>query len=177
MLRTTIPALLGLFFVPFATASDDLEYQDQVEEEKTKTLEVKGSFQAQWHEFNNLDFRPLDESSDQTILDSDDRSSLAFTGVDLGIDYGIDEHVSFVLGASHRGLRVMTNLGAQMISGAGCTLRLCTWITHLGQKTGYASVWDDNRWRSVAKLEFETTCLRILSIWCASIFPSMASAR
>ena len=104
MLRTTIPALLGLLFVPFATASDDLEYQDQVEEEKTKTLEVKGSFQAQWHEFNNLDFRPLDESSDQTILDSDDRSSLAFTGVDLGIDYGIDEHVSFVLGASHRGL-------------------------------------------------------------------------
>jgi hypothetical protein len=104
MIRITAPALLGLLFANVASASDDLEYQDAVETKKTKALQVRGSFQAQWHEFNNLDFRPIDESSDQAILDSDDRSSLAFTGVDLGLDYAIDDKVRFVLGASHRGL-------------------------------------------------------------------------
>ena len=104
MNRITVTTLLGLVAANTAIASDDLEYQDQKEEKVIKNLEVKGSFQAQWHEFNNLDFRPLDDSSDQAILDSDDRSSLAFTGVDLGINYEIDEHVRFVLGASHRGL-------------------------------------------------------------------------
>lgn len=104
MIRISTLTILGLLYVQPALASDDLEYQDQVEEQKAKGLKVKGAFQAQWHEFNNLDFRVLDESSDQTILDSDDRSSLAFTGVDLGLDYELDENVRFVLGASHRGL-------------------------------------------------------------------------
>jgi hypothetical protein len=105
MIRYITPLLLGSLLSTHALASDDLEYQDLEEKEKeTKKLEVTGSFQAQWHEFNNIDFRQLDETSDQSILDSDDRSSLAFTGVNLGIDYTIDKKVRMVLGASHRGL-------------------------------------------------------------------------
>ena len=40
--------------------------------------------------------------------------------MDLGVDYGIDEHVSFVLVPVTVASGVMTNLGAQMISGLDC---------------------------------------------------------
>jgi hypothetical protein len=104
MIRLSVPTLLGLLFAIPTQAADDLEYLDQVEDEATSGLEVSGSFQAQWHSFNNLDFRPIDESSDQAILDSDDASSLMFTGINLGLNYQVDDNVRFVLGASHRGL-------------------------------------------------------------------------
>ena len=113
-MKRTFTSLFLLFsggLVPSAFAADDLEYQDLEEEETKKKLTVKGSFETQWHEFNNLDFRPLDETSDQAILDSDDRSSLAFTGVNLGLDYPIDPSVRLVLGASHRGLWGNDQLG------------------------------------------------------------------
>ncbi len=69
------------------------------------------TFEAEWHELNNLDFRPLDESSDQAILDSDDRFSFAFTSVALDIVARPDEQLSFTFGASHRGLWGNDQLG------------------------------------------------------------------
>jgi len=83
---------------------DDLEYRKTEFEDKEEKLEVEGRFESQWHEYNNVDFRPRSEISDQEILNSDDRNSFAFTGVSLGLKYTADPQVSFVLGASHRGL-------------------------------------------------------------------------
>ena len=51
-----------------------------------------------------MDFRSLDETSDQAILDSDDRNSIPFTGAAISVSAQIEDNLRFVLGASHRGL-------------------------------------------------------------------------
>lgn len=92
---------------------DDLEYQ-QVEEpiqRNIKGLKVRFGFDLEWHELNNVDFRALDETTDQNILDSDDRSGFSFTGINLELDYEIDDTLSIRLGASHRGLWGTDQLG------------------------------------------------------------------
>jgi hypothetical protein len=84
----------------------DLEYREPElgKKDKDTRLEVSGGFESEWHEYNDLDFRTLDESSDQAILDSDDRNSLAFTGAFLNLAYDIDKRTRFGVSASHRGL-------------------------------------------------------------------------
>lgn len=99
-------------------ATNDLEYrQTRIDEERDDKLTVTGLFESQWHEWNNLDFRRLDESSDQAILDSDDRNSIAFTGVGVNLAYDPDKKLSFVLGASHRGLWGMDQFGGSNVFG------------------------------------------------------------
>lgn len=83
---------------------DDLEYRRVELPSGTSKLRVGSLFESEWHEYNNLDFRQLDESTDQNILDSDDRNSFAFTGAALNLAYEVDPQLKFVLGASHRGL-------------------------------------------------------------------------
>ncbi len=84
----------------------DLEYREPElgKKDKETRLEVKGGFESEWHEYDNLDFRALDESSDQAILDSDDRNSFAFTGAFMSLAYDIDKRTRFGMSASHRGL-------------------------------------------------------------------------
>ena len=94
----------GIALAQSTSTVNDLEYRDANLPDDGGKLEVSGFFEAQWHEWDNLDFRALDESSDQAILDSDDRTHSAFTGVALNLGYQADERVRFVLGASHRGL-------------------------------------------------------------------------
>ncbi len=121
MLTGGLLPLLALF-APTANAqtaetNNDLEYRETDVEFEDKKLEVSGRFETQWHEFNNLDFRALDETSDQAILDSDDRNSVAFTGVALNLGYKADEQVRFVLGASHRGLWGTDQFGGTNVFG------------------------------------------------------------
>ncbi|MBW1877985.1 MAG: hypothetical protein JRJ84_06465, partial [Deltaproteobacteria bacterium] len=66
---------------------------------------------------NNLDLRELDETSDQAILDSDDRASFAFTGLSVQVGYNIDDWTRLVFGASHRGLWGADQMGG--VSGFG----------------------------------------------------------
>ncbi len=95
---------LALVAAPSALAQD-LEYRDvEIEEKNESPLQVSGSFETEWHEYNNLDFRPLDETSDQAILDSDDRGNFPYTGASIALSYQVDPGVKFVFGASHRGL-------------------------------------------------------------------------
>jgi len=102
--RTLALAGAALLLPGLARAQQtDIEYRD-TNLDVTKKLQYNFGFEAQWYEFNNLDFRPLDESSDQAILDSDDRGSFAFTGLNASLGYRIDEHTRFVLGVSERGL-------------------------------------------------------------------------
>jgi len=99
-----LAALLGLSSVAAAqSATEDLEYRESQLKEEGK-LEVRGGFEAQWHEYDNLDLRQLSEESDQAILDSDDRNSFAFTGVQIELGYKVDPKTRLVVGASHRGL-------------------------------------------------------------------------
>ena len=99
-----VPAvLLSLSFATNAAAQD---VEDRVTdfEDSDDRLQIEASFDTEWIEFNNLDFRELDESSDQAILDSDDRGTFAVTSVGLDLSYDVDDHTEFVLGTSYRGL-------------------------------------------------------------------------
>lgn len=92
---------------------DDLEYQKVKSplDKTVKGLKTRFSLDMEFHEINNMDFRALDESTDQAILDSDDRTSLAFTGVGLGLDYEVDEQLDISFAATHRGLWGTDQLG------------------------------------------------------------------
>lgn len=92
------------------TAQNDLEYRGTEIDQKSKVV-VRGRFESEWHETDNLDFRPLNESSDQAILDSDDRSRFAFTGLSADIGAELDDRTRLVVGMSHRGLWGNDQLG------------------------------------------------------------------
>lgn len=111
--------LVAALLLPSASAqaTNDLEYRQANLKESDAKLTVGGLFETQWHEWNNLDFRKLDESSDQAILDSDDRNSIAFTGAALNLAYDADKKVRFVLGASHRGLWGIDQFGGSNVFG------------------------------------------------------------
>lgn len=101
-----IAAVLALVVhAQVAFAQDDLlEYREfEVEEEETG-LTVSGSFETAWYEYDNLDFRLLDESSDQAIMDSDDRGGFPFTGASFSLSYAVEPGVDVFFAASHRGL-------------------------------------------------------------------------
>jgi hypothetical protein len=99
----TVPCVLSFATPAWAQVRPDQEYRDDKVETEQK-LGVTGLFETEYYEFSNLDFRPLDESSDQAILDSDDRGAFAFTGANLTLKYAVDDQVDFVIGAGHRGL-------------------------------------------------------------------------
>lgn len=86
-----------------AQTRPDQEYRDGKVDGDGR-LVVEGLFESEYYEFSNLDFRPLDESSDQAILDSDDRGAFAFTGASLGLKYAVDDQIDFAISAGHRGL-------------------------------------------------------------------------
>lgn len=95
-------AALALYLPATAFGQVDIEYRDTTVE--GDGLNYRVFFETEWHEYNNLDFRKIDESSDQALLDSDDRGSFAFTGIALELGYTVDEQTRFVVGVSHRGL-------------------------------------------------------------------------
>ena len=108
-MRFSLAVALAAAAIPasaFAQSNtEDLEYRDsEIKAKQDSKLEIRGGFEAQWHEYDNLDLRLLDETSDQAILDSDDRNSFAFTGVQLELGYKVDPKTRLVVGASHRGL-------------------------------------------------------------------------
>jgi hypothetical protein len=74
-------------------------------------------FDTEWHEYSNLDFRALDESSDQAIMDTDDDFSFAFSGISAEVGYRFEEDSRFVLGVSHRGLWGNDQIGSTTPNG------------------------------------------------------------
>ena len=82
----------------------DIEDRADQLDEQEKKLETRVFFETEWHEFDNMDFRALDESSDQAVLDSDDRNGFAFTGISLELGYQVDKSARLVVGTSYRGL-------------------------------------------------------------------------
>ncbi len=112
-------SVLALLGAPSAMAQTrvDLEYRDtEVDQEDDRTT-VRGFFESHYYEYGNIDLRVLDETSNQSILDSDDRGSLAFTGAQLEVGYQIDPQVRFVFAGSHRGLWGDDQLGSTNVFG------------------------------------------------------------
>jgi hypothetical protein len=99
-------AICALSLLTTSTAlAQDIEYLDpDFESSEESKLTVSGMFETQWHEYNNLDFRLRDETSDQTILDSDDRNSFAFSGASLALAYEADPRTTIGVAVAHRGL-------------------------------------------------------------------------
>lgn len=103
--------ILTSLSLPAFAQNRDLEYRESEVDEQEGKLEIHGSVESQWHEFDNLDLRRLDESSDQAILDSDDRDGFAFTGGSFDLGYRADGRTRAVVSASHRGLWGNDQLG------------------------------------------------------------------
>ena len=72
-----IAAFLMLFPGIAAAQTNDLEYRQTELEDKDKKLEVSGQFETQWHEWNNLDFRPLETASTPPMSQRMMRTELA----------------------------------------------------------------------------------------------------
>lgn len=100
----SLVASLVLATPAYAQSVQDQEYRAPELEPTTGKTETSFEFESEYHEFDNLDFRPVDTSSDQAILDSDDRNAFAFTGLAADIAHSPTEDMSLVLSASHRGL-------------------------------------------------------------------------
>ena len=87
-----------------ANNPQDLEDRELRLDRSDDQVRWNAGFETEYYSYDNLDFRPLDESSDQAILDSDDKSTFAFTGARFELGYRVDPHVDFVVAASHRGM-------------------------------------------------------------------------
>lgn len=101
MFRSLAVLLVG---VPSIALGQDQEYREPEVEPGAETTEWSLGFESEYHAYDNLDFRELDESSDQAILDSDDKNQFAFTGLSFGVVHPIADDVSVTAAASHRGL-------------------------------------------------------------------------
>ncbi len=114
MFLRTLSVSLALVGGGSALAQDrGLEYRDvELDKDGESRLQANGRIESEWYEYDNLDFRPLDESSDQSILDSDDRNGFAFTGLSLDLGYDIDDDTKMVVSVGHRGLWGNDQMGA-----------------------------------------------------------------
>lgn len=85
--------------------AQDQEYPaDDAKPSKGGVTETRFSLESAYHSYDNLDFRPLDESSDQAILDSDDRNQFAYTGLSAEVSHAVDDMLKIDVSVSHRGL-------------------------------------------------------------------------
>jgi hypothetical protein len=96
--------LVALLATLPAHAQDDQETHPVEVAPSDKKTTTAFFIESEYHSYDNLDFRPLDESSDQSILDSDDRDQFAFTGIDAEIAHKATEDLTITVAASHRGL-------------------------------------------------------------------------
>jgi hypothetical protein len=80
-------------------------------EDKEEKMDLSVGLVSEFHTMNNMDLRRLDESSDQDILESDDRSTFGYSGISVGLDYELLERTEFKFGAIHSALWGNDQLG------------------------------------------------------------------
>lgn len=74
------------------------------EPEGDENLKFDFTLRSEVHSFDNLDLRPLDESTDQNIIDSDDRHLFGYTGISAGMFYQVRSDLDVHVVVSHNGL-------------------------------------------------------------------------
>jgi len=89
---------------------------DEDDEEEADKLETSFFLSSEAHTMNNLDLRARDESSDQDILETDDRHTFAYTSISAELEYEVLEDTTFNFAAAHSGLWGNDQLGG--IAGA-----------------------------------------------------------
>jgi len=95
---------------------DDEDDEDDDEDDDEQRLETSFLLTSEVHSMNNLDLRPLDESTDQSILETDDRNTFGYTGLSAELTYEVLEDTDFDFAASHTGMWGSDQLGG--LSGA-----------------------------------------------------------
>jgi hypothetical protein len=80
-------------------------------------LDLKFQLRSEAHAFDNLDLRPLDESTDQRVIDSDDRHVFGYTGISASAAYRVRDGLDVYAGLSHYGLWGEDQLGGQASYG------------------------------------------------------------
>jgi hypothetical protein len=99
---------------PDETSAVDLPEKEEEEDDDDLAvpgLSIDGSLAGEVHTFNNLDFRELDESSDQAILESDDRDTFGFSSISVDVEYEPIDSVELNVAANHSGLWGSDQLG------------------------------------------------------------------
>lgn len=82
------------------------------EEEEEDDLELEFGITSEYHAGDNADFRPLDESSEESRLDSDDQYRLGYTSLSADVEYDVLEDVEIGAGAIHSGLWGSDQIGS-----------------------------------------------------------------
>ena len=73
---------------------------------KPKDKQTQWDFQltSEFHAMDNLDFRPLNETSNQDEIETDDRQNFAYSTVSAGVEHDVLEDTTFEFGALHSGM-------------------------------------------------------------------------
>ncbi|MFB6265253.1 MAG: hypothetical protein ABEL76_16765 [Bradymonadaceae bacterium] len=79
----------------------DEEKRPETDEKK---FDVGVRLSSEVHSMNNLDLRRLDETSDQDIIETDDRETFAMSSLSTEIDYYPLENTEFEFGGAHSAL-------------------------------------------------------------------------
>ena len=108
---------------PDETSAVDLPERDEEEDDDEALavpgLRIDGSLAGEAHTFNNLDFRTLDESSDQAILESDDRDTFGFSSISVDLQYEPIDSVKLNVAANHSGLWGSDQIGGLAMPDRG----------------------------------------------------------
>lgn len=96
----------GTSSVPIPERDDREELSDEDEEKKDEEeqFDLAVRLASEVHTMNNLDLRELDETSDQDILETDDRETFALSSISTEIDYYPLENTEFEFGGAHSAL-------------------------------------------------------------------------
>jgi hypothetical protein len=84
-------------------------------------LELEFKMRSEFHAFDNLDLRALDESSDQAIIDSDDNHNFAYSSLSAFIGYQVNSSTRVNIGLSHNGMWGEDQIGreAELVGALG----------------------------------------------------------
>lgn len=99
---------------PSDSASVDVPEDEEPEDERR--LRTKFLLSSELHSMNNLDMRERDESSDQSILETDDRNTFGYTSIAAELAYDVLDDTQFDVAAAHTGMWGNDQLGG--LSGA-----------------------------------------------------------
>ena len=75
------------------------------------TLEFK--LRSEVHAYDNLDLRPVDERSDQAIIDSDDHHVFGYSGISARLGYKVRSDLDVYVALAHNGLWGEDQLGSE----------------------------------------------------------------
>jgi hypothetical protein len=95
-----------------SVAPPDEEEEDETEEDKEQKLETTFMLTSEAHSMNNLDLRRLDETSDQDIIETDDRNTFAYSSLAAELEYQVLETTEFNFAGSHTGLWGSDQIGS-----------------------------------------------------------------